>query len=89
MLQFCLISLRKNRHIRHTAFHLGSHSFIEFKGVLSFLYISNQFIFNKGSKTKLNNIFGFCFFLRLFHNNLRVLEHFLNLPLSPFAEENE
>ena len=37
---------------------------VEFKGVWNFLYINTQFIFNKWSETKLNNIFGFCFFLR-------------------------
>ena len=31
----------------------------------------------------------FCFFLRIFRSNLQVREHFLNLSLSPFAEEND
>ena len=35
MLQLCIISLRKNKRIRNTAFDLGSHSFAEFKGVIS------------------------------------------------------
>ena len=70
-------------------FYLEICSFVEFKGVWSFLYISDQFIFNKASETKLNNIFGFCFFLRILRSNLWVREHFLNLSLPPFAEENE
>ena len=59
-------------------FHLGICSFVRFKGVWRFLYISNQFIFNKGSETKLSNIFRFCF-LRIFCSNLRGRKHVVGL----------
>ena len=77
MLQFCVQFLSEKTGVSIILLsHLGSHSFVEFKGVLSFLCISNQFVFNKRSETKLDNIFGFCFFLRIFRSNLQVLEHF-------------
>ena len=78
MLQFCIIFLRKIVSVI-LLFHLGLCSSVKFKGVWRLLYISNQLIFNKRSGTKLSNISGFCFFLRIFRGNLRVREHVVGL----------